>query len=61
MKHKPNRAGNRDRNQNDDENTPGFQSPMGCFQPQKTDNNEQDRSKEEQENTHAVRMDEKLN
>jgi hypothetical protein len=33
---------------------------MGRFQPKKTDNNEQDRSKEEQENTHPVRMDEKL-
>jgi hypothetical protein len=32
---------------------------MGCFEAKKADDNEQDRSEEEQENTHAVRSSEK--
>jgi hypothetical protein len=60
VKHKPNQASNRDRNQDNDEDTPGLQSPMGCFQANQTAENKQDRSREEQENIHPARVYEKL-
>jgi hypothetical protein len=60
VKHQPNHAANRDRNQNNDEDPPGLQSTMGRFQPKKTDDDEQNRSEEEQENTHMVRSSEML-